>query len=118
MTCSSCEWVGRRVCELIFLALWIIPVWMAWIGWDGTAAEENGAERQLGASVIHAQLNGVITGASIIIAGIGAFAALHSGRGFPRAAKSQLRTASVRLQPGCAHPRAAARGGRCSLREP
>jgi uncharacterized membrane protein len=55
--------------------MWLISVWLPWRG-RGTVPKDDVAERALGSSIILAQLNGIVTGTSIIIVGIGAFAVL------------------------------------------
>jgi hypothetical protein len=69
--------------DLILAAVWIFLVWLPWRHDSASKViEDKTDERLLGATVILAQLNGIITGTSIIIVGIGAFAVLvkeHSG---------------------------------------
>lgn len=62
-------------------AIWLlISIWH-WIGHQPDSSVEPPEERALGASVILGQLGAVITGASIILAGIGAFVALSNNLG-------------------------------------
>jgi hypothetical protein len=67
--------VQYPIVDLLVAALWIGHVVYLWRG-IASQTEKDVAERELGAMVIGSQLNGVVTGSSIIIAGIGAFAAL------------------------------------------
>ncbi|HWK68598.1 MAG TPA: hypothetical protein VNS34_27045 [Rhizobiaceae bacterium] len=64
--------------EAFLLAFWLKSILAAWRNADSTK-EDDVEERHLGADVILAQLNGVITGSSIIVAGIGAFLAISEG---------------------------------------
>ena len=60
-------------------AFWIGSVLWAWSFTVSPPLDEPIQERGLGATVILGQLNGIVTGTSIIIAGLGAFVALSSG---------------------------------------
>ncbi|MCZ8546311.1 hypothetical protein OOJ09_19150 [Mesorhizobium qingshengii] len=66
------------VLEAIALIIWLRSLLAAWQNMGSTASDCLD-ERQLGAEVILAQLNGVITGSSIIVAGVGAFVAINKG---------------------------------------
>ncbi|MER8793981.1 hypothetical protein NKH75_07200 [Mesorhizobium sp. M0984] len=63
------------------LDIGVLLIWLLWLNWhwigykiDGT--KEDAEERALGAAVIMGQLSSIITGSSVILAGIGAFVAL------------------------------------------
>lgn len=56
--------------------LWYSFTARAWENIPANLPRDCVQERQLGASVIHAQLNSIVTGCSIILAGNGAFIAL------------------------------------------
>lgn len=62
--------------DLCIGVLWLLISLWHWIGYQQSTEPENVEERALGASVIMGQLGAVITGSSIILAGIGAFVAL------------------------------------------
>ncbi|GEC42169.1 hypothetical protein CN221_37565 [Sinorhizobium meliloti] len=64
------------VVDAIVGAFWFRSVWATWRGCQPPGTRDDVDERNLGASVILAQLNGAITSASIIVAGVGAFVAL------------------------------------------
>ena len=64
------------IIDLALAVTWLISVWLPWRGVRRRAPPDEVAERALGASIILAQLNGIVTGTSIIIVGIGAFAVL------------------------------------------
>ncbi|WP_119392714.1 hypothetical protein [Taklimakanibacter lacteus] len=63
--------------DLIALIAWLFFVVKAWRGWTHDTSADSLDERNLGATVILGQLNSVITGSSIIIAGIAAFVAIE-----------------------------------------
>ena len=66
------------VVEVILGAFWLGSVFSAWAGAPTVQQTDDVAERTLGATVVMGQLSAVITGSSIILAGVGAFAALSS----------------------------------------
>lgn len=72
--------VAYPIAELVLLLIAITSVASHWRGLPAEKAEDSVNERQLAASVITAQLSGIITASSIIIVGVGGFAALLSGR--------------------------------------
>ncbi|PLT97191.1 hypothetical protein BMJ29_04460 [Sinorhizobium medicae] len=63
--------------EFAIAIIWFCSLGGAWKGQpkEGGAVSDPG-ERELGATVILSELNGILTGCSIIIAGIGAFVAI------------------------------------------
>lgn len=63
------------IIEVIVGVFWFGSVLSSWSAIPN-ADKEDVAERSLGATVILAQLGGIVTGTSIIIAGLGAFVAL------------------------------------------
>jgi hypothetical protein len=65
--------------EIIGGIFWVGSVLAAWRSQPRPPTNETVEERELGATVILGQLNGIVTGTSIIIAGLGAFVALSSG---------------------------------------
>lgn len=69
--------------DLIVAALWLMSVAAAWWNYPKRKEKDEVAERALGAAIIGGQLNGVITGSSIIMAGIVAFVALGSAKLIP-----------------------------------
>jgi hypothetical protein len=66
------------VLDLGAAVFWGWAVRASWQGWSGTPTEKSTPERQLGATVILAELNGVIIGASVIMVGVGAFVAINT----------------------------------------
>jgi hypothetical protein len=64
------------IIDLLAAAYWFRTVMKEWKDVDPRLEEKDVNERSLGATVIMGQLNAVITGSSIIIAGIAAFVAL------------------------------------------
>lgn len=58
---------------------WLGSVVWAWRAQISPPLDEDVDERALGATVILGQLNGIVTGTSIIMAGLAAFIALSSG---------------------------------------
>lgn len=64
------------ILDLVLGWFWIRSVWAAWKDYQPPSEKDTVDERTLGATVILAQLNGAITSASIIVAGVGAFVAL------------------------------------------
>lgn len=74
--------------------LWFRSVWVAWKGYERPKEADDVNERTLGATFILAQLNGALTTASIIIAGVGAFVAL-TPKSFNPYAIASLRLAAV-----------------------
>lgn len=62
-------------------AIWLLISCWHWIGYKASNVAESTEERALGASVILGQLSAVITGSSVILAGIGAFVALSDNHG-------------------------------------
>lgn len=65
--------------EIVAALLWAWIIHQQWRGYQPPPGIECVAERALGASVIVGQLNGTVSGASIIIAGIGIFVGLGDG---------------------------------------
>ncbi|AZN97183.1 hypothetical protein EJ066_07710 [Mesorhizobium sp. M9A.F.Ca.ET.002.03.1.2] len=59
-------------------AIWLLISLNYWVGYKLENKLEAPDERALGASVIMGQLSSVITGSSVILAGIGAFVALEN----------------------------------------
>jgi hypothetical protein len=70
--------VSVPVVEVVLGAIWLRSVDRAWAKSPTAHQPEDIAERTLGATVIMGQVSAVITGSSIILAGIGAFVALKS----------------------------------------
>jgi hypothetical protein len=68
------------ILDLVLGWVWIRSVWKAWKHYQPPCEKDTVEERNLGATVILAQLNGAITSASIIVAGVGAFVALTPER--------------------------------------
>lgn len=65
------------IIDVALSAFWFWSIDVAWSHISPESADrEEVDERSLGATVITTQLNGVITGASILIAGVAAFVAL------------------------------------------
>jgi hypothetical protein len=64
---------------------WLVSVWIPWRGIHNRTNTDDVAERALGAQVILAQLNGIVTGTTIIIIGVGAFAVLVKDVNGPQA---------------------------------
>jgi hypothetical protein len=64
------------IIDLALALAWGISVWMPWRGPQSGVNTDDVEERTLGAQVILAQLNGLVTGTTIIIIGVGAFAVL------------------------------------------
>ncbi|WP_442579599.1 hypothetical protein ACSBOB_29600 [Mesorhizobium sp. ASY16-5R] len=76
---NACSSLARwPIVETAVAFVWLGSVWYAWRGVPTPTVPDAAEERNLGATVILAQLNGVITGCSIIIAGVGAFIALNT----------------------------------------
>lgn len=67
------------ILDVLLAFLWIRSVWTAWKNYQPPTQKDAVDERNLGATVILAQLNGALTSASIIVAGVGAFVALTPG---------------------------------------
>jgi hypothetical protein len=67
------------VIEALLGIFWVGSVLWAWRGQISPPLDEKVDERTLGATVILGQLNGIITGTSIIMAGLAAFIALSFG---------------------------------------
>lgn len=67
--------IRAPVIDLALAFAWLISVWLPWRGIQKQPPDDV-AERALGATVILGQLNGIVTGTSIIIVGVGAFAVL------------------------------------------
>jgi hypothetical protein len=73
------------IVDLVFAVVYFWSVHQAWSEYTPSTKEIPVDERALGATVIMGQLSSVITGASIIIAGIAAFAALgQDAQSFPQ----------------------------------
>ena len=64
------------IIDLALALAWGISVWMPWRGIQSRVSTDDVGERTLGAQVILAQLNEIVTGTTIIIIGVGAFAVL------------------------------------------
>ena len=62
--------------DIGFLLIWLLILNWHWIGYRISEAKEDTEERALGAGVIMGQLSSIITGSSVILAGVGAFVAL------------------------------------------
>ncbi|BAV51274.1 Putative uncharacterized protein [Mesorhizobium loti] len=62
--------------DIGLLIVWLLWLNWHWIGYKLNETEEDAEERSLGATVIMGQLGSIITGSSVILAGIGAFVAL------------------------------------------
>lgn len=60
--------------------VWFLISASVWRSYQPPDTVDKVDERALGATVIMGQLNATITGASIILAGLGAFVALNSGK--------------------------------------
>jgi hypothetical protein len=58
--------------------IWLLISQLTWIGYVPKQESDHTDERALGASVIMGQLSAIITGSSVILAGIGAFVALET----------------------------------------
>lgn len=56
--------------------IWLLLVHCHWISYVSPTGTESVEERALGASFISSQLSAVITGSSVILAGLGAFIAI------------------------------------------
>ncbi|AYG66893.1 MULTISPECIES: hypothetical protein [unclassified Rhizobium] len=82
------------VLDAILGILWFRSVLAAWSGYTPPGEKDNEDERNLGATVILAQLNGALTTASIIVAGVGAFVALTPEK-LEMFTVAHLRTAAV-----------------------
>lgn len=73
------------IIDTLFAGFYLWTLMKAWENVKPSLEKDDIDERSLGASVIMGQLNAVITGSSIIIAGIAAFVALgKSGIGSPQ----------------------------------
>lgn len=64
--------------DICAAVIWLLISLRTWIGYVAKTEPECTGERALGASVILGQLSAVITGSSVILAGIGAFVALET----------------------------------------
>lgn len=64
--------------DVALLLLWVGSTYRSWRGYTEGHIVDDVDERALGASVISSQLSAVITGVSVILAGVGAFVALES----------------------------------------
>jgi hypothetical protein len=64
--------------------IWLLISQSTWIGYAPKPTPDETDERALGASVIMGQLSAIITGSSVILAGIGAFVALETKKSCPR----------------------------------
>src|SRR5215470_17437878 len=71
--------VSVPVVEVVVVVILLRSLCHSWARVPTDQQSDNVDERTLGATVIMGQLSAVITGSSIILAGIGAFAALKSG---------------------------------------
>lgn len=69
---------GLPIVDLGVAVVWVFISFAAWIGYRDTTEAEGVDERALGAAVIMGQLGAVITGSSVVLAGIGAFVALET----------------------------------------
>lgn len=65
--------------DFAVFAIWILLLNGYWIGYKINASKEDPAERALGAEVIMRQLGSIITGSSVLLAGVGAFVSLSKG---------------------------------------
>ena len=68
--------IRTPIVDLALALVWGISVWVPWRGIRRGVNTDTVEERTLGAQVILAQLNGIVTGTTIIIIGVGAFAVL------------------------------------------
>ncbi|ESY22387.1 MULTISPECIES: hypothetical protein [unclassified Mesorhizobium] len=62
--------------DIGLLAIWLLFLNWHWIGYKNNDSIDTKDERELGATVIMGQLGAIITGSSVILAGLGAFVAL------------------------------------------
>lgn len=62
--------------DIGLLIIWLLWLNWHWIDYKNADTQECTEERALGAAVIMGQLSSIITGSSVILAGIGAFVAL------------------------------------------
>lgn len=81
-----------RTIPVLDLTIGAVVVYLTHLFWSGSGVQGTGEgvdERQLAATVILGQLSGIITASTVVLAGIGAMAALGA-TGLPAAARAHL----------------------------